>query len=435
MINRIFEALATFSDVAYMVWFIPAFLHVSRLRDIKPYIYAVPALMLAFEYSADLLLPGFDLLYLAGSIAFITIFAVMINMGRKSKFRALLAACIFTVVQMFSSSLVYAGLSFAVGDMDTVMQGESGIPRIIYLIVCFASRFVIYKLILSVFSYNDPLNRKNGVTVSLYTFITVIALGFLMKLAVENESVNDVDILALLLSVVAATLVSYFMVYQVQVSQRREYEYKLLAERASFAQASANDARFIWDNIRKVRHDLKNHLSVVSAKLNSGDPDGCNEYINTLTETVNSFGNIISTNNSVIDYLINSKLSRQDKIKITVSGYVGDYSDIDDADLACILGNVIDNAVEAEQKIDEENRRIELHFLSRKQTRIIVCKNTISESVLKSNPKLRTTKGDAGGHGLGHKIVRETAEKYYGFVNYSEEDGMFCVQILLPQRS
>ena len=54
MINRIFEALATFSDVAYMVWFIPAFLHVSRLRDIKPYIYAVPALMLAFEYSADL---------------------------------------------------------------------------------------------------------------------------------------------------------------------------------------------------------------------------------------------------------------------------------------------------------------------------------------------------------------------------------------------
>lgn len=220
MINRIFEALATFSDVAYMVWFIPAFLHVSRLRDIKPYIYAVPALMLAFEYSADLLLPGFDLLYLAGSIAFITIFAVMINMGRKSKFRALLAACIFTAVQMFSSSLVYAGLSFAVGDMDTVMQGESGIPRIIYLIVCFASRFVIYKLILSVFSYNDPLDRKNGVTVSLYTFITVIALGFLMKLAVENESVNDVDILALLLSVVAATLVSYFMVYQVQVSQR-----------------------------------------------------------------------------------------------------------------------------------------------------------------------------------------------------------------------
>lgn len=435
MINRIFEALATFSDVAYMVWFIPAFLHVSRLRDIKPYIYAVPALMLAFEYSADLLLPGFDLLYLAGSIAFITIFAVMINMGRKSKFRALLAACIFTAVQMFSSSLVYAGLSFAVGDMDTVMQGESGVPRIIYLIVCFASRFVIYKLILSAFSYNDPLDRKNGVTVSLYTFISVIALGFLMKLAVENESVNDIDILALLLSVVAATLVSYFMVYQVQVSQRREYEYKLLAERASFAQTSADDARFIWDNIRKVRHDLKNHLSVVSAKLNSGDTDGCNEYINTLTETVNSFGNIISTNNSVIDYLINSKLSRQDKIKITVFGYVGDYSDIDDADLACILGNVIDNAVEAEQKIDEENRRIELHFLSRNQTRIIVCKNTISESVLKSNPKLRTTKGDAGGHGLGHKIVRETAEKYYGFVNYSEEDGMFCVQILLPQRS
>lgn len=206
-----------------------------------------------------------------------------------------------------------------------------------------------------------------------------------MKLAVENESVNDVDILLASFRCCRDTGLVFHGVSGSGIAAAG-IEYKLLAERASFAQTSADDARFIWDNIRKVRHDLKNHLSVVSAKLNSGDTDGCNEYINTLTETVNSFGNIISTNNSVIDYLINSKLSRQDKIKITVSGYVGDYSDIDDADLACILGNVIDNAVEAEQKIDEENRRIELHFLSRNQTRIIVCKNTISESVLKSNP-------------------------------------------------
>lgn len=431
--NTIVEILATFSDVAYMVWFIPAFLHLSLRRDIKLFVYVIPALLLTFEYLADYFLPGFDFLYLIGVLIISSAFAIFISAKRKSTFRALFANCIYIIVQMFSSSLVYVCLSLVVNDIDSVMQGSNGIPRTIYLIVCFAARFIIYKLILTIFSYNDPLDRKNGVIVSIYTFVTVIALGFLMKLAVDNETIDDVHILSLLLSIIIATIISYFMVYQVQSSQRREYEYRLIADRALFAQKTANDASVIWDNIRKVRHDLKNHLSVVSAKISSKDYDGCSDYINNLIETVQNFGNIIKTDNAVIDYIINSKLSsRKDGIKTVVSGYVGNYSDIDDIDLACILGNIIDNAIEAEMTVTESARRIELHFLTQNQNRVIVCKNTIEESVMKSNPELKSTKGDSQMHGFGHKIVEETVEKYYGFVNYFEKDDMFCVQIVLP---
>lgn len=432
MICKIAEILATFSDVAFLVWFIPAFLHLSIKNDIKPLVYIIPAAMLAFEYLADYFFPGFDFIYLIGSIAFTVLFAIVINIGRKSKFRALLASCIFIVVLIFSSSLVYTILSFIIDEMDLIMQGETSILRVIYLTVCLAIRVIIYKVILAIFSYNDPLDKKNGLFISFYTLISAIGLGILMKLAVANEGKNEAYILLLLFVIIASTAISFFMIYQVQISQRREYEYKFIAERASFAKESAKEASLIWENIRKVRHELKNHLSIVSAKLKSGDVTGCGEFIDGLTETVDQFGNIIKTDNAVIDYLINSKLSGQDKTKVVVSGYIDNYTDIDDTDLVCILGNVIDNAVEAERNIEESKRRIELHFIRQNQNRIIVCKNTIETSVLKTNPKLQTTKKDPRMHGLGHKIIQEVAEKYHGFVDYSESDDMFCVQIILP---
>lgn len=432
MICKIAEILATFSDVAFLVWFIPAFLHLSLKNDIKMQGYIIPPCMLIFEFVADYFFPGFDFIYMIGFITFTILFAMVINFGRKTKFRALLASWIFIIIQMFSSSLVYAAFSFMISDMSAIMQGEDSVPRVIYLTACLTIRVIIYKVILAIFSYNDPLDKKNGLFISFYTLISAIGLGILMKLAVANEGKNEAYILLLLFVIIASTVISFFMIYQVQISQRREYEYKFIAERASFAKESAKEASLIWENIRKVRHELKNHLSIVSAKLKSGDVIGCGEFIDSLTETVDQFGNIIKTDNAVIDYLINSKLSGQDKTKVIVSGYIDNYTDIDDTDLVCILGNVIDNAVEAERNIEESKRRIELHFICQNQNRIIVCKNTIETSVLKTNPKLQTTKKDPRMHGLGHKIIQEVAEKYHGFVDYSESDDMFCVQIILP---
>ncbi|MBQ7337577.1 MAG: GHKL domain-containing protein, partial [Clostridia bacterium] len=64
--------------------------------------------------------------------------------------------------------------------------------------------------------------------------------------------------------------------------------------------------------------------------------------------------------------------------------------------------------------------------------RMIICKNTIQQSVLKDNKRLLSTKKEPDVHGLGHQIVEATAEKYQGMVDYFEEDDMFGVQVMLP---
>lgn len=115
-----------------------------------------------------------------------------------------------------------------------------------------------------------------------------------------------------------------------------------------------------------------------------------------------------------------------------MSGSIGDISDIEELDLACLFGNILDNAIEATEKNKE--KRIELLFLRQNSNRVIICKNTVSESVLKNNKQLKTTKKQQETHGLGTSIVARIVQKYHGVVEYYEESDMFGVQIILPVR-
>ena len=221
------------------------------------------------------------------------------------------------------------------------------------------------------------------------------------------------------------------MIYEIQLLLKKQYNLKLMHERMLFEKSRVEDATAIWSNIRQVKHDLKNHFAVLSGHLKEGNIDSCRDYVSKLHMTVETMGCLIQSGNSVIDYLINSKLAHLEGVTVLVSGYVGNYSDIEDIDLACILGNILDNAIEAQEKLASE-KRIELLFLHRKSSRIIICKNTIDKSVLQNNKEMKSTKNSPELHGIGHQIVETTVRKYSGLIDYFEEGDMFGVQIVLP---
>lgn len=96
------------------------------------------------------------------------------------------------------------------------------------------------------------------------------------------------------------------------------------------------------------------------------------------------------------------------------------------------MGNILDNAIEAIAPL--ERKKIELLFLKQNSNRVIICKNTIAESVLAKNKDLNSTKTADGTHGYGHIIINKIVQDYNGMVEYFEEDGMFGVQVILPMK-
>lgn len=141
-------------------------------------------------------------------------------------------------------------------------------------------------------------------------------------------------------------------------------------------------------------------------------------------------GNIVHTGNDILDYLINTKLSVMKNVDISVSGALSDLSAIADPDLVSIFGNIVDNIAEAIEPLNE--RKVEFLFAKEEENQIMIFKNSISYSVLKTNRELRSTKKDKESHGFGHIIVEEIVNKLGGIMNYSETDSMFSVQIVCP---
>ena len=208
-----------------------------------------------------------------------------------------------------------------------------------------------------------------------------------------------------------------------------------MQEKTEFEKKRVEEAEVIWDNIRKTKHDLKNHLTVVGGYLEAGENEVCKEYLEKLTQTVDSMGNLIRSGNEMLDYLINAKLARAKDIKVLLNGSAAPLAHIDPVDLSCIVGNILDNAIEAQEDVPKERKQIELRFAQHSGCAVILCKNTVNGRVLQNGKLKKTAKSDPESHGLGHQIVEASVKKYGGWVNYFEEDGVFGVQITIPEKT
>ena len=335
---------------------------------------------------------------------------------------------------MLLSSVIYLVVSIIVNDFDSTLQGANNHVRHIYLILHKVSLFAISKLILHIFKADDSLDVKNGILSFGFSLTTIIGLAATMYIsAISNDSKTQLLVLIITIAFVFVNILLYILISQLLKLQQNKYMVKLLEEKLEFERSKYNDATLIWSNIRQNQHDMKQHLTVMKAHLDNNEFADCKAYLHKLITYSEKIKRVIKSDNKVLDYIINSKLGNLTDTEIIISGSIGDLSDIDELDLASLLGNILDNAIEAIGFTKE--KRIELFFFQQNSNRVIICKNTINSSVLKDNKELKTTKRQDGTHGFGISIVAKIVEKYHGLIEYYEEYDMFGVQVVIPFKS
>ena len=140
----------------------------------------------------------------------------------------------------------------------------------------------------------------------------------------------------------------------------------------------------------------------------------------------------MESGNVSLDAILNSKLSYAIKQNISVNykASVPQSLTVSDIDLCVLIGNLVDNAVEACEKLPQEERFLRLYIgVFRKQLYISVT-NATGEVIKKLDNEYITAK--RGNHGHGLKRIDNTVEKYGGFINRKNEPGVFATEIMLP---
>ena len=178
-------------------------------------------------------------------------------------------------------------------------------------------------------------------------------------------------------------------------------------------------------------HDLKHQIRAIRS-MNKEEIDA---YLNDMEESVEIYESIVKTGNEVLDTILTEKSLYCKERGITVS-CVADGSQmgfINTIDLYAILGNALDNAIEAVEKFKhQEKRQIDVMIYRQQQFLVINIVNPTKEIPVFEEELPKTTKSDRFHHGFGLKSIQYMVKKYDGNLNVSVEDDCFSLKILIP---
>lgn len=183
--------------------------------------------------------------------------------------------------------------------------------------------------------------------------------------------------------------------------------------------------------VAKIRHDIKNSLIGILAELNNDNHYQAKEKLNQIFEDINNSKSEILCSDIALNTILTIKKNDalQKGIDFTCESHMSSVVQVDSIDLCVILGNALDNAIEACKYVENNKPRISVFISSQGSNLIISVKNTVSKRI---DPQtLITTKSDKKYHGFGMSRIKELAEQYDGNININCDDEDFEINIVI----
>lgn len=179
-------------------------------------------------------------------------------------------------------------------------------------------------------------------------------------------------------------------------------------------------------------HDLKHQIAILKMEA---DSEKAKKYLNQMEEEIQFYEAQNKTGNHVLDAVLTSKslYCQKHGIRLTcvVDGQLLNF--MADMDISALFGNMLDNAMESVQKLeDPEKRLIHLSVAKQKQFLRIRIENYCEENLVFQNGLPVTTKKDRRLHGYGMKSIESTVKKYGGSVKAGIRERWFELRILIP---
>lgn len=212
---------------------------------------------------------------------------------------------------------------------------------------------------------------------------------------------------------------------------RKKTYLKLVEYQTEQSEKHLNEVRSIHKEMRGYKHDFHHHLQALKGQLEAGEVDRALAYIEQLDNQLMNVDTQLKTGNVSLDAILSAKIAqaKAENIAVTVKANVPDALTISDLELSIIIGNLLDNAIEACRTVTGE-RFIRI-FISMKGTMLYFSMLNAAGAKKKKTGSLFATHKD-GVHGFGLRRAEAILEEHGGWVKYNSEDGAFTSEFLVP---
>lgn len=258
----------------------------------------------------------------------------------------------------------------------------------------------------------------------------IVIAGFFAVVTLSEQSVlvipDDTLTMWIILSMVLMMLILVF-----QLSRQYEVEKevaRLKSEQAELLEHDYTALNQAYEVNAKLFHDFHNHIGALRQMLLHENYGGAMAYLDELQEPIREMADTVWTGDETVDFLINSKMASAlaEQIRMDVQAEFPRHTNIRSADMCAIVGNLLDNALEAARKVPDSGQRfVSLTIRRINQMLVIKVENGFADVIKAEGGNLRTTKTEEGLHGWGLKSAQAAAEKYDGMVQTTYAGAIF----------
>ena len=248
-----------------------------------------------------------------------------------------------------------------------------------------------------------------------------------------------IPVIAVLIFAGEVALIYFWQRYRVLLAERQKHFVE--EQQVKAMKKRLEEAENFYGSIRKVRHEMKNHMANIKGLAGAGEYGEIEEYVRRMDETMQELEYKYVTGNAVTDVIINDKCRRAEKAGIRFDSDFRYGGEIPVFDLGIILNNLLDNALEACEKLEPGKGFIRLTMKQKKQFLLLDVENSFDGAVpvqaggrfIPPTTKQSTLPGIITEHGIGLENVRDVAERYLGGVNIKVKGDVFHVTVMLQQ--
>ena len=232
-------------------------------------------------------------------------------------------------------------------------------------------------------------------------------------------------------------LISYRMFYLLSVEHEQRAE-RLVTKRTESDNAEMiGVTKSVYEQMREVRHETKNHVAYMQSLLDAGDYDKLREFFCSFKEQTAALLAYVQSGNATVDAVVNAKiaLANSQGIEVKTMLAVPDELGFPEEELYVLIANLMDNAIEGTVASGADSKVIKLSIRPEGGYYFIMVQNPCKARKDASGPlsKLKTTKADKDVHGYGTRVISRIAQAHRGDARYQIENNMFTVNVMLAQ--
>lgn len=346
----------------------------------------------------------------------------------KNPLKASVLGITFLLLIAVIDNVVVSIISYALKIPTVEIYQEMSLYRVLAII---SSKIMLLFVVIAMnkfFSKRRTLQRNYLIALFTITTIMFIITVLITFIDIKNNAVNSIVSILFFTVMLILLMIIFFGTFKLTEYYENQEELKLTTLKNQMLEKSMSETEQTFMLWKKSMHDYKHNIANLMSLANNNDIEGIKQYLQSENKLLSKKLFYYKTGNDTVDTILNIKQRAAESKGITfiITAEIPDNCIVKSAHFASILGNLLDNAIEA--SIDEESPFVEVKIKPVKSYLMIV----VSNKCTKSNIELKTTKSDKQLHGIGINSVKQTVKEYKGTFLTDHTDGIFNAEIMIP---